>query len=102
MKVKKNNVEFISYTGDYPSLCIGILTLKINNKIYKFGGEKYQRFWESGGDCGFQNDDLDEYVIQDKWRINIDYLPEELKSYAIEIAEVFNENVDYGCCGGCI
>ena len=47
---KKNSntsrVKFISYTGEYPNLCSGVLTL--------------------------------------------------------EIDEVFNENVEWGCCGGCI
>ena len=31
------NIEFVSYTGEYPNLCNGILTLKIDNKIVKFG-----------------------------------------------------------------
>ena len=47
---KDNVVEFVSYTGKYPNLCSGVLTLKINGKIYTFGyGQKYDKFWESGG-----------------------------------------------------
>ena len=43
-------VEFVSYTGRYPNLCSGVLTLKINGTTYTFGcGQKYASFWESGG-----------------------------------------------------
>ena len=38
---KKNSntsrVKFISYTGEYPNLCSGVLTLEIDGKEYKFG-----------------------------------------------------------------
>lgn len=97
-----NHVKFISYTGSYPNLCSGVLTLEIDGKTYKFGyGEKYNRFWDSGGDCGFTKD-WDSYINRGEWTINIKELPEELRKYAIEIDKVFNENVEYGCCGGCL
>lgn len=34
----KNVVEFVSYTGKYPNLCSGVLTLKINGKTYIYLG----------------------------------------------------------------
>ena len=38
-----NHVKFISYTGKYPNLCSGILTLEIDGKEYKFGNSiQYQ------------------------------------------------------------
>ena len=52
-------IKFISYTGEYPCLCMGVLTLEIDGDIIKFGNRylnenrDYPTFWESGGSCGF-------------------------------------------------
>ena len=37
-----------------------------------------------------------------KWEIDADEIPEEFRKYAAEIDRVFNDNVPFGCCGGCI
>lgn len=101
-------VKFISYTGKFPNLCSGILTLEVNDRIYVFGQtynnpNNLNSFWLSGGSCGFAGPGYsNEYVDRDAWKIDVDSLPEELKLYAKEIAEVFNANVHYGCCGGCL
>ena len=102
--VESNHVEFIDYTGRYPNLCSGVLTLEIDGKIYKFGyEEKYGCFWRSGGGCGFKDQvNWEYYVNHGEWVINVEELPEELKKYALEIDKVFNENVEQGCCGGCL
>ena len=49
-------IEFISYSGKYPKLCCGILTLKIDGKIVNFGYDgkpenlnNYNRFWVTQG-----------------------------------------------------
>lgn len=104
-------VKFISYTGHYPNLCRGILTLEIDGKEVKFGHDtklynfktgrfndtNYDEFWHSGGYIGKG------YVAhQGGWEIDVEKLPKEYKEYAVEIDEVFNANVPYGCCGGCI
>lgn len=107
------NVKFVSYTGAYPNLCGGVLTLLICGKEYVFGHDysKFESwktdghnpsFWSSGGNCGFTNDYSDSYVNSGEWQINVSELPEEIKQYAQEIDEVFNENVPQGCCGGCL
>lgn len=110
-KSRPVHVRFIEYTGKYPSLCMGMLVLEINGERYYFGydfEEKYKdkklfpQFWSSGGSCGFRNNYSDAYVEHDDWRIDTDELPTELLDYAEEIDEVFNENVPYGCCGGCL
>ena len=99
-------VEFVSYTGEYPNLCRGILTLKIDNKEVTFGstynGNDYDSFWYSGGNCGFINNYTESYVNHSKWEYDEDYLPKEFRQYKDEIMDCFNANVPYGCCGGCL
>ena len=39
------HVKFVSYTGKFPNLCRGILTLEIDDEIETFGhGGKYDSF----------------------------------------------------------
>lgn len=106
------HVEFVSYSGRYPNLCSGVLVLRIDGLAYAFGHktENYDfktgkfkdyncnSFWHSGGVASNWNFD----VRRGEWKINVDEIPEEFRKYAAEIDEVFNENVPWGCCGGCI
>ena len=108
------HVEFINYTGRYPNLCSGVLTLKIDGEICRFGHEpvnyifsegryndnNYDSFWHSGGSVSFDND-WDCHISTGEWNINIDNLPEKFRKYAAEIDYTFNANVEHGCCGGC-
>lgn len=91
-----SHVEFVEYTGKWPNLCHGVLTLKIDDKIQKFGnGQEHPKFWITGGHCTMQT------LTTDEWTIDVLKLPEEFRKYAAEIDNVFNTNVEYGCCGGC-
>ena len=96
---KEKHVEFVSYSGKYPCLCMGILVLKVDGETWRFSDVATDNspFWHSGGTCNY-------YIgtTQDEWIIERDELPEELKKYTEEIDEVFNTNVPYGCCGGCL
>lgn len=70
-------------------------------KTYKFNDNNCNSFWHSGGNiCADENWNFD--VRQGEWEINADEIPEEFRRYAAEIDEVFNDNVSWGCCGGCI
>lgn len=127
MVVSNNNnkgkrVRFISYTGDYPNLCHGVLTLEIDGKEYKFGHDysnyyydangkgiftdedpgnpNFESFWRSGGCIAGDWEDL--HSETGEWEIDADDLPERFRELADEIDRVFNTNVPYGCCGGCI
>ena len=107
MLINNNNtdshVKFVSYTGSYPNLCNGILTLEIDGIEYTFGNSwkkpksDFDGFWCSGGGL---TRDYETYC--EEWKINIDWLPEQFREYAEEIDDVFNRNVRWGCCGGCI
>lgn len=107
------HIKFISYTGKYPNLCGGILTLEIDGVEHRFGHDyrkyeswkndgNHEAFWVSGGHCGFTNDRSDFYIKEGSWIIDASRLPENLKVYAAEIDEIFNSNVAFGCCGGCL
>lgn len=114
--LNSTNIKFISYTGRYPNLCSGVLTLNIDGKEVKFGYEmdsfdwktnkyidsNYDSFWSSGG-CISSNYPEESYeVSEDEWIINEEDIPEQYQKYAYEIGEIFNANVPYGCCEGCI
>lgn len=93
------HVEFVSYTGKWPNLCSGILTLKIDGEKVRFGSNyhdktlKYDRFWRPCVD-GLG-------LSKGEWGIDVNEIPEQYREYAAEIDEVFNANVEYGHCGGC-
>ena len=96
------HVKFISYTGRYPNLCSGDLTLEIDGEKVVFGNgyERkgvYMPFWCSGG---YISNDYEAHVGE--WQIDVSEIPEQYRKYASEIDEAFNVNVPYGCCGGCI
>lgn len=126
---KKNSntsrVKFISYTGEYPNLCSGVLILEIDDKQYKFGHDysrchyhtdiekwvqededpnnpNFNSFWASGGCVTGGAPNWDFNVEHGEWKINVDELPEQFWDVATEIDAVINENIPYGCCGGCI
>lgn len=117
-------VKFISYTGEYPCLCHGVLTLEIDGKQYKFGhnynnyhvdpktkewkftdedpmNPNFDSFWLSGGSVT-ADEDWNWDVRENEWEIDMNDLPQQFWDVAAEIDEVFNSNVKWGCCGGCI
>ena len=79
-------VEFVSYDGKYPCLCMGTLTIKVDGKAYSFNHAMI-----SGGSV-LRNED---------WKLDL-YEHPELEPYKEEITRVVNDNVEQGCCGGCI
>lgn len=105
--VESERVRFVSYTGRFPNLCGGILTLLIEGKEVRFGHNyliadswktdgNYSPFWRSGGEL-----DKDYCAYSGEWEIDVESLPEEYKKYSKEIDEIFNNEVPHGCCGGC-
>lgn len=102
--VEEPNVKFVEYTGENPSLCCGELRLEIDGNIFSFGRKTSDypvRFWNSGGECGFTMSG-DDYCTYGEWKIDYKRIPDEFKKYADQIDRVFNANVEFGCCGGCL
>ena len=87
-------VKFISYDGSYPNLCSGTLVVEVDGIIKEF-----KHCLSSGGSVWF-DDDWSEHVEQGAWR----FIPEEDMDGETwkGIEEVVNENVPWGCCGGCV
>ncbi len=87
-------VEFVSYNGEFPNLCRGTLVIKVNGEEISL-----ENYLISGGQCWFDKD-KNGHVESGDWRLS--QLPDNLESYRAEILKVVNENVEHGCCGGCI
>ena len=54
----------------------------------------------SGGGI-FRNDEFDMWSENGEWEIRLEEHP-ELEPYKEEITRIVNENVEHGCCGGCL
>lgn len=93
-------IEFVSYSGKYPNLCSGWLTLKVDGKEWR----KYVNLF-SGGEAYVDNGR--EFIEQGPWDLtgyDYDYLVND--GFTDEEIDVIicllNEHVEFGCCGGCI
>lgn len=108
-------VKFVSYDGKYPNLCNGNLVVEIDRKRVSFGWTKdnkywtgetadFHKFWSTGGRCCFSQDGTVE-IKHEPWTMECankkDY-PQEVWLALPRVLEVMNENVPYGCCGGCL
>ena len=89
-------LTFVSYNGAYPNLCSGQLVLAIDGVPVTFPS-----YCLSSGGCVSFDDDLNENISEGEWDIS-NYpkdFPEELKREAVALV---NENIEHGCCGGCV
>lgn len=84
-------IEFVSYTGTWPNLCSGVLTLKIDGNEVKFGNDDYDTYQEYVEDKNPPN-----FWHISPWGIVLYYnmIPEEYQKYMSEILEVFSFNVN--------
>lgn len=108
-----NKIEFVSYDGKYQNLCRGKLVVRIDDKEISFGKTTrlmsddkpadYPSFWCSGGTIRYTMDFADSYTTQSKWEFigNESDYPPEIWKLLPDVLEIMNENVEYGCCGGC-
>lgn len=89
-------LKFVSYDGKYPNLCSGKLILSLDGNRIEFP----DYCLHSGGSVWFDNN-WNEHVTQGEWSISTypENFPNELKE---EATDLVNENIPYGCCGGCV
>lgn len=90
-------LKFISYSGKWPALCVGTVVVKKDGKQYEL-----DNILSSGGCCGFNNDFTESYVETGRWKIWKACLPEELQDDYEELLDLVNDNIEHGCCGGCL
>lgn len=118
-----DNVEFISYDGKYPTLCSGMLVIKVLGKLYalcswsEYMNKQYQRnrlcilnnpnitkiydvLFLSGGSTDWTAENESERITYGDWEVKD--LPANLLPFQKQITELFNDNVEKGCCGGCL
>lgn len=94
--MSEHRLRFVSYDGRFPNLCSGTLIMELDSERINFPSYCLQ----SGGIVSF-DDDWHEIVTTGPWTI-IEFpkdFPEELKQLAEDLV---NENVEWGCCGGCV
>ena len=96
-----HDVSFVSYDGEWPALCHGNLVLDCDGERYAFPSGSLN----SGGRVWFE-DDWTDHVEKGPWSIDWEYLemlgfefPEDARADA---ERVVNENIEHGCCGGCV
>ena len=98
------DIEFVSYDGKYPNLCRGTLVLRIDGKEYSF-----RNSLDSGGMVTHDGNFNNWNVYVDEWLFSPENdFSEEIKNLNLTEAEkkwiriLINENVEWGCCGGCV
>ena len=86
----------LAYNGEYPCLCMGDLTVRVDGVMWQFPS----CCLSSGGSVSFDAD-WSENVTQGDWTITKwpDGFPEELKG---RVTDILNDEVSHGCCGGCV
>lgn len=88
----------IKYDGRYPILCFGHLEVWIDDTYYDFGEECLI----SGG-CVLHDEDWNMWTEEGPWRIDKDSYPQDFpEEYKDKLLEVINDELPWGCCGGCI
>ena len=88
----------IKYDGAYPNLCSGHLEVWINDIYYDFG-----KYCLISGGCIMRDEDWDMWAEEGPWKIDKDSYPKDFpEEYKERLLEVINEELPWGCCGGCI
>lgn len=88
-------IEFVSYNGEYPCLCMGTLVIRVDGVEFKLDDVMI-----SGGSVSFSDDWSEEFVETGDWELK--ELPEEIEPFHQQIVDLVNSNVQQGCCGGCV
>lgn len=89
-------IKFVSYDGDWPNLCRGTLVVEKDGKQYSM-----KKVQVSGGHVWF-SEDWEEHVETGRWALNTNVVPPELQGDLRELEALVNDEIPWGCCGGCV
>lgn len=88
-------LEFVSYDGKWPNLCSGMLCFKLGGKLYVWENPLH-----SNGYVEYRGPGTNYTTVEGPWVVTFPKdFPEFLRP---AVTEMVNENVEHGCCGGCI
>ena len=104
-------VKFNSYDGKWPNLCSGTLSFDIedlDDPDWEPITIRLKDCLVSSGSCYFKGDYDEAVTEQGPWEVDLnDYVdsdeisPKLLLNLKPQIVKMVNENVSFGCCGGC-
>lgn len=86
-------IKFISYDGKYPNLCSGTLCFKKDEIEYK----KQYAICSTGGLMADYSG-----TYSGPWVLDKEDFPELNEMELCYLTKLVNDNVQLGCCGGCI
>jgi len=86
----------IKYDGEFPNLCSGNLTVWVGKRRFQFP----DHCLSSGGGVGF-DEDGGEIIDSGPWEIT-EYPPHFPERYKEALLYLVNEQIPWGCCGGCV
>ncbi len=88
----------LEYDDAYPNLCSGRLIIYIDDTRYDFGYDCLS----PDGDVDF-GEDGSEIVTEGPWNIKSDSIPSNFpKDRLSELMNLINDEIERGCCGGCV
>lgn len=91
-----NDIQFISYDGEYPNLCSGTLVYSVN------GVEHSVRYGLSSGGRVWFSEGWDEHIESGEWSLHSADFPDLDEEGRRILTDLVNANVRQGCCGGCV
>ena len=89
-------IKFAGYDGKFPNYCSGRLSLLVDGRLWERDHCLSHTF-------GFYfNKNWSEVYYDGVWTLNEGFFEEFTEEERTRIAELVNEHVETGCCGGCV
>ena len=90
------SIKFVGYDGEFPNYCGGKLSLMVDGKLWE---KKYCLSHTFGF---YFDENWSEVFYDGVWTLDEDFFKEFTDEEKKVIEALVNENVERGCCGGCV